>query len=91
MCVTLAQAQSSRKARVQPALLNRPSAQRWTAPTAQDMLDGSAERSENVTYHPHQTLFQRHGEQEAALGEQAGLQLGPASQTCSTGGEFAGS
>ena len=75
---------------MQPALLNRPSAQRWTAPTAQDMLDGSAENSENVTYDPQQTLFQRDGEQQAALGEQAGLQLGPASQAYSTGGEIAG-
>ena len=75
---------------MQPALLNRPSAQRWTAPTAQDMLDGSAENSENVTYDPQQTLFQRDGEQQAALGEQAGLQLGPASQAYSRGGEIAG-
>ena len=74
---------------MQPALLNRPSAQRWTAPTAQDMLDGSAENSENVTYDPQQTLFQRDGEQQAALGEQAGLQLGPAGQACSTGGKIA--
>ena len=88
--MTLAQAQSSRKARVQPALLNRPSAQRWTAPTAQDMLDGSAEKSKNITYDPHQTLLQRDGEQQAALREQAGLQLGPASQACSTGGKIAG-